>query len=83
MCELASRYKGVRVIPHGHHVLAAAQVVASQPESLCPMVEHGIAWLPGRQRAQTRSISPQAGMLATPHEPGLGPDVDWDRFERA
>ena len=82
VCELASKYEGVQVIPHGHHVLAAAHVVASQPEPLCPMVEHGIAWLPGRQRCQTRSIAPKAGMLATPHEPGLGPDVDWSRFER-
>ena len=68
---------------HGHHVLAAAHVVASHAESLCPMVEHGIAWLPGIQRAQTRSISPEAGYLATPAEPGLGPDIDWNRFERA
>ena len=82
VCELASRYEGVRLIPHGHHVLAAAHVVASQPESLCPMVEHGISWLPGRQRAQTRPISPVAGYLATPTEPGLGPDIDWNRFER-
>ena len=83
ICKLTSRYAGVQLIPHGHHVLAAAHVVASQLESLCPMVEHGIAWLPGRQRAQTRSISPVAGYLATPHEPGLGPDIDWERFERA
>ncbi len=82
VCELAGRYENVRVVPHGHHVLAAAQVVASQPESLCPMVEHGISWLRGRQRAQTRSISPEAGYLATPTEPGLGPDIDWNRFER-
>ncbi len=83
VCELTGGHEGVRVIPHGHHVLAAAHVVASQPESLCPMVEHGIGWLPGRQRAQTRTISPEAGRLAVPHEPGLGPDIDWERFERA
>jgi len=82
VCALASGYEGVRVVPHGHHVLAAAHAVASQPEALCPMVEHGIAWLPDRQRAQTRSISPEAGVLATPPEPGLGPDIDWNRFER-
>jgi len=82
ICKLTRNYKGVRVIPHGHHVLAAAHVVASQPESLCPMVEHGLAWLPALQRAQTRCIAPKAGYLATPHEPGLGPDIDWERFER-
>lgn len=82
ICKLVRRYKGVRVIPHGHHVLAAAHVVASQPESLCPMVEYGPPWLRARQRAQTRMISPEAGYLSTPHEPGLGPSIEWDRFER-
>jgi len=83
ICKLASRYKGVRVIPHGHHVLAAAHVVASQPELLCPMVEHGPQWLRARQYAQTRRISPEAGFLSTPNEPGLGPSIDWSRFERS
>lgn len=82
VCRLASRYEGVCVVPHGHHVLAAAHVVASQPESLCPMVEHGVAWLPARQQAQTRSISPESGYLTTPSEAGLGPGIDWKRFER-
>lgn len=83
ICKLASKYENVRVIPHGHHVLAAAHVVASQPESLCPMVEHGPAWLRYRQQAQTRSISPKTGYLSTPNEPGLGPSIDWNRFERS
>lgn len=83
ICESASRYEGIQVVPHGHHVLAAAHVVASQPELLCPMVEHGIGWLPNLQRAQTRILSPEAGHLAVPTEPGLGPDVDWSRFERS
>ena len=83
VCSLAGRYDGVRVVPHGHHILAAAHVVASQAESLCPMVEYGISWLPDRQYAQKRSVSPEAGYIATPTEAGLGPDIDWNRFERA
>ena len=83
VCKLASRYKGVRVVPHGHHVLAAAHVVASQPESLCPMVEYGPPWLRARQRAQIRMVSPKAGRVSTPNEPGLGPSIDWGRFERS
>ena len=83
ICKLARRYKGVRVIPHGHHVLAASHVVASQPESLCPMVEYGPPWLRARQRGQTRMIAPEAGSISTPHEPGLGPSIDWNRFERS
>ena len=46
--QTAARYKvkafsavpGVQVIPHGHHVLAGSACVASQSESLCPMLEY-------------------------------------------
>ena len=57
ICALVKEYEGVRLIPHGHHVLAAAHVVASQPEALCPMVEYGEGWMPSRQSLQTRSVS--------------------------
>ena len=82
VCKLASKYDNVRVIPHGHHVLAAAQTVASQPESLCPMVEYGWSWVVPRQRCQTRVVEPEAGYVQTPNEPGLGPSIDWSRCER-
>ena len=81
VCELVKKYEGVQYIPHGHNVLAAAHVVASQSESLCPMVEHG-TWLRGFQRAQTRVITPEKGKLAVPHEPGMGPGIDWERYEK-
>jgi L-alanine-DL-glutamate epimerase-like enolase superfamily enzyme len=82
VCKLVSKYRNVQVIPHGHHVLAAAQTVASQPESLCPMVEYGRSWVVPRQRCQTRVVEPEAGYVQTPNEPGLGPSVDWSRCER-
>lgn len=82
ICSLAKKYDNIRVIPHGHHILAASQVVASQPESLCPMVEYGPNWVIRRQIAQTRVIKPEAGYISTPNEPGLGPSVDMERFER-
>ena len=82
VCKLVSKYRNVQVIPHGHHVLAAAQTVASQPESLCPMVEYGRSWVVPRQRCQTRMVEPEAGYVQTPNEPGLGPSVDWSRCER-
>ena len=78
---LVKQYDGVRLIPHGHHVLAAAQVVAAQPETLCPMVEYGESWAPGRQSLQTRSVTPEAGYLTMPTEPGLGPGLDYERIE--
>lgn len=83
ICNLVADYENVALIPHGDHVLSAAQVVASQPESLCPMVEYGPAWVQERQVAQTRTIAPKAGYLRTPHEPGLGPSIDWNRYERS
>ena len=82
IARLVQQYDGVRLIPHGHHVLAAAQCVATQPESLCPMIEYGVRFTKGRQAFQTRVLWPEAGMLQMPTEPGLGPGIDWDRIER-
>ena len=59
----------------------AAHVVASQPETLCPMVEYGEGWMPGRQSLQTRLVAPEAGILTVPTEPGLGPGLDGEIVE--
>jgi L-alanine-DL-glutamate epimerase-like enolase superfamily enzyme len=82
IAALVRQYDGVRLIPHGHHVLAAANCVASQPESLCPMIEYGVTFTKARQAYQTRTLFPEAGRLEMPAEPGLGPGIDWDRVER-
>lgn len=82
IAALVRQYDGVRLIPHGHHVLAAAQGVASQPESLCPMIEYGVTFTKARQAQQTRVLFPKAGRLEMPTEPGLGPGIDWNRIER-
>jgi L-alanine-DL-glutamate epimerase-like enolase superfamily enzyme len=63
-------------------ILAAAQVVASQPETLCPLVEYGVWFTRDRQAFQTRTLMPEQGRLAPPTEPGLGPGMDWNRLER-
>jgi hypothetical protein len=49
IAALVRQYDEVRLIPHGHHVLAAANCVASQPESLCPMIEYGVTFTKARQ----------------------------------
>ncbi|MFC2115409.1 enolase C-terminal domain-like protein [Bacteroidota bacterium] len=82
ICKLVNEFGNIRVIPHGHHIPAASHVVASQPELLCPMVEFGPNWVLRHQGAQTRVISPEAGYISTPQEPGLGPSIDWERFEK-
>jgi L-rhamnonate dehydratase len=82
ICELARKHEGVRVVPHGHHVLAASHCAASQDEALCPMLEFGEAWVLGHQAAQKRVLRPKGGLFDVPDEPGLGPQIDWERFER-
>jgi L-alanine-DL-glutamate epimerase-like enolase superfamily enzyme len=81
ICDLVRKYPGVQVVPHGHHVLGAAVCVASQPESLCPMLEHLIRSLIQFQRCQTRPLVAAAGSFALGSEPGLGPSLDWAKLE--
>jgi L-alanine-DL-glutamate epimerase-like enolase superfamily enzyme len=82
VASLVQQYDGVRLVPHGHHILSAAHVVASQPESLCPLVEYGVWFTRDRQAFQTRTILPERGRVVMPSEPGLGPPLDWERLER-
>lgn len=82
ICELVKNYPGVQVVPHGHHVLAASACVASQPESLCPMLEYLIRSRIQFQRSQTRPLVAAAGKFALGEEPGLGPSLDEARLER-
>jgi len=81
IAQLVRQYDGAQLVPHGHHVLAAAQVVASQPVTLCPMIEYGVWFTRDRQTLQTRIVMPKGGQLDVPTEPGMGPDLDWKRIE--
>ncbi len=82
ICELVKNYPGVQVVPHGHHVLAASACVASQSESLCPMLEYLIRLRIQFQRSQTRPMVAEAGKFPLGDEPGLGPSLDESRLER-
>jgi L-rhamnonate dehydratase len=82
ICELVKAYPGVQVVPHGHHVLAASACAASQPPSLCPMLEYLVQSRVQLQRCQTRPLLAEAGAFAMPEEPGLGPSLDEARLER-
>lgn len=81
LCRLVQKYPGVQVVPHGHHVLAASVCVASQSETLCPMLEYLVRSRISFQRAQTRPLIAQAGSFAMAEEPGLGPTLDLARLE--
>ena len=82
ICELAKGYPGVQVVPHGHHVLGASTCVASQPETLCPMLEYLIRSRTQFQHCQTRPMVAEAGTFTMAEEPGLGPSLDEARMER-
>ncbi|MHC4402815.1 MAG: enolase C-terminal domain-like protein [Planctomycetota bacterium] len=75
ICSLVEQYENVRVVPHGHHVLAASHVVASRPEQLCPLMEYGPGWAIGHQAAQQTILEPKAGYFDVPNGPGLGPEI--------
>ncbi|MHB1034207.1 MAG: enolase C-terminal domain-like protein [Pirellulales bacterium] len=82
VCELVKSCPGVQVVPHGHHVLGASTCVASQSESLCPMLEYLFQSRTGFQHCQTRPMVAEAGSFAMGQEPGLGPSLDEARMER-
>ena len=81
ICALVKGYPGVQVIPHGHHVLAASNCVASQSETLCPMLEFLFQSRAGFQHCQTRPLMAEGGYFAMAEEPGLGPTLDFARME--
>jgi len=82
ICVLAKGYPGTQLVPHGHHVLAASNCVASQSEALCPMLEYLIRSRVSFQHCQTRPLVAEAGTFAMAEEPGLGPSLDETRLER-
>ncbi|HEY5915382.1 MAG TPA: enolase C-terminal domain-like protein [Verrucomicrobiae bacterium] len=81
ICALVKGYPGVQVVPHGHHVLAASTCVASQSETLCPMLEFLFQSRAGFQHCQTRPLMAEGGYFAMAEEPGLGPTLDLARLE--
>ena len=71
ICKLAGEY-GVKVIPHGHDLLSALHVVASQPEEVCPMVEHLFQHLANQHFFLEDVPVPEDGWVTVPDKPGLG-----------
>lgn len=76
ICALARQYPGVRVVPHSDYILSDCQCVASQDESLCPLLEYNEGQTKSKLSLRTRMVLPDVEALTMPHEPGLGPDLD-------
>ena len=81
-CEMVKKYPGVKVVPHCDNFMTNVQCVASQPESLCPMVEYNDGQTERKMSFRTRILRPESEILKTPDEPGLGPDLDYKKIER-
>lgn len=81
ICSLADVYE-VKVVPHGHHILAAAHVVASQPVYLCPMIEYLFqSHLDRMQYFHKKVLRPVNGWLELPTDPGFNIVFDENKID--
>jgi L-rhamnonate dehydratase len=80
ICTLASAY-GKPVVPHGHSVPAAVQVIAATPPATCPMAEYLLRSQPAAQHFHRRPVRPEGGSIALPQAPGLGLEIDDAKVE--
>ncbi|TVY08002.1 mandelate racemase/muconate lactonizing enzyme family protein [Paenibacillus cremeus] len=82
ICKMIeSSYPKVRIVPHGHMILAAPHIVAAQTMNLSPFVEYLYQVIPDRVRYFQRAVEPVNGTLEVPQEPGVGPILDNTKFK--
>ncbi len=75
ICALCSAFE-VPVVAHGHSLLPALHVAASQSPAVVPMVEYLILAQRAKQWFHTARHAPVSGSLALPEGPGLGIELD-------
>ena len=80
ICALASTYD-LPVIPHGHSTPASAHLIASQPTSVCPLLEYLVKWNEIHQFFLKTPLKPERGVVHIPETPGLGMDLDEAKIE--
>jgi L-rhamnonate dehydratase len=78
---LASAF-GRPVVPHGHSLLPALHVIASQPPATFPMAEYLVLAQPGKQHFHAEFLRPRDGALPLSAAPGLGLALDEAKVER-
>ena len=81
ICALASSFE-VPFIAHGHSLLPALHVAASQSPATVPWVEYLVYHQPPKQHFHSPKYLPQNGHLTLPQLPGLGIVLDESKFER-
>jgi L-alanine-DL-glutamate epimerase-like enolase superfamily enzyme len=75
ICALASAFE-VPVIAHGHSLLPALHVAASQSPQTVPMVEYLVRYQEHKQFFHAPIYRPVHGAVALPELPGLGLVLD-------
>jgi L-alanine-DL-glutamate epimerase-like enolase superfamily enzyme len=75
ICALASTYD-VPVIPHGHSTPASVHLIASQPVTMCPLVEYLIKWNEIHQFFLKYQVKPVGGYITLSDRPGMGMELD-------
>jgi L-alanine-DL-glutamate epimerase-like enolase superfamily enzyme len=79
ICALASAYERP-VVPHGHSVLPALHIIASQSPAVCPLLEYLVLHNESKQWFHKIKYRPENGMVALPTVPGLGIELDETRI---
>jgi L-alanine-DL-glutamate epimerase-like enolase superfamily enzyme len=74
ICALASSFN-IPVIAHGHSVLPALHIAASQSPAVVPMVEYLVRLKGSGKKIFQEAIAPQNGEMPLPRLPGLGLDL--------
>lgn len=81
VCALASAFE-TPVVAHGHSLLAALHVAASQSPVTVPYVEYLIQGQASKQYFHRPIYTPSEGLVSLPDLPGLGLVLDDDKIER-
>jgi L-rhamnonate dehydratase len=81
IATLASAFE-TPLVAHGHSLLAALHVAASQSPATIPFVEYLLRHQPAKQNFQRTLYAPQDGVVTLPTEPGLGLTLDENKIER-
>jgi L-rhamnonate dehydratase len=81
ICAVASLYD-VQVIPHGHALHAALNVVASQSPMTCPLVEYLILKMSSYHHFEKDPLRLASGRIALPERPGFGIQLDPTKIEK-
>ncbi len=79
ICALASAYDK-QVVPHGHSVVPALHVIASQSPAVCPLLEYLVLHNQVKQWFHVDKFVPENGMVRLPTKPGLSIELDPERI---